>query len=449
MVDIQIATFLLLGVVGVAAQQVGTYIPENHPLLATQSCTASGGCTTSSSKIVLDANRRWIHSTLGTTSCLTANGWDPTLCPDGITCANYCALDGVSYSSTYGITTSGSALRLQFVTGTNIGSRVFLMADDTHYRTFQLLNQELAFDVDVSKLPCGLNGALYFVAMDADGGKSKYPGNRAGAKYGTGYCDSQCPRDVQFINGQANVQGWNATSATTGTGSYGSCCTELDIWEANSNAAALTPHTCTNNAQTRCSGSNCTSNTGFCDADGCDFNSFRLGNTTFLGAGMSVDTTKTFTVVTQFITSDNTSTGNLTEIRRFYVQNGNVIPNSVVNVTGIGAVNSITDPFCSQQKKAFIETNYFAQHGGLAQLGQALRTGMVLAFSISDDPANHMLWLDSNFPPSANPAVPGVARGMCSITSGNPADVGILNPSPYVSFLNIKFGSIGTTFRPA
>ena len=27
------------------------------------------------------------------------------------------------------------------------------------------------FDVDASELPCGLNGALYFVAMDADGGK--------------------------------------------------------------------------------------------------------------------------------------------------------------------------------------------------------------------------------------------------------------------------------------
>lgn len=49
---------------------------------------------------------------------------------------------------------------------------------------------------------CGLNGALYFVSMDADGGLSKYSGNEAGAKYGTGYCDSQCPRDLKFINGE-------------------------------------------------------------------------------------------------------------------------------------------------------------------------------------------------------------------------------------------------------
>lgn len=37
--------------------------------------------------------------------------------------------------------------------------------------------------------------------MDADGGTSKYSTNTAGAKYGTGYCDSQCPRDIKFING--------------------------------------------------------------------------------------------------------------------------------------------------------------------------------------------------------------------------------------------------------
>jgi cellulose 1,4-beta-cellobiosidase len=75
------------------------------------------------------------------------------------------------------------------------------MADDETYETFDLINNEFTFDVDVSNLPCGLNGALYFTSMDADGGLSKYEGNTAGAKYGTGYCDSQCPRDIKFING--------------------------------------------------------------------------------------------------------------------------------------------------------------------------------------------------------------------------------------------------------
>jgi hypothetical protein len=53
---------------------------------------------------------------------------------------------------------------------------------------------------------CGINGALYFVKMDADGGLAKYPTNKAGAPYGTGYCDAQCPRDLKFIAGKVRRQ---------------------------------------------------------------------------------------------------------------------------------------------------------------------------------------------------------------------------------------------------
>lgn len=102
------------------------------------------------------------------------------------------------------MTTDADALTLGFVTGSNVGSRLFLMEDDSTYQTFKLLNNEFTFDVDVSNLPCGLNGALYFVSMDSDGGMSQYANNTAGAKYGTGYCDSQCPRDLKFINGQVS-----------------------------------------------------------------------------------------------------------------------------------------------------------------------------------------------------------------------------------------------------
>ena len=58
-------------------------------------------------------------------------------------------------------------------------------------------------------MPCGLNGAVYFVEMDADGGSAqaaeKGGANAAGAKYGTGYCDAQCPHDLKFMEGKANV----------------------------------------------------------------------------------------------------------------------------------------------------------------------------------------------------------------------------------------------------
>merc|ERR1712025_1405549 len=77
----------------------------------------------------------------------------------------------------------------------NIGSRTYLMKDDYAYNLFQLKNKEFTYTVVDSKLDCGLNGALYFVQMDADGGKAKY-GN-AGAELGLGYCDAQCPQHEQ------------------------------------------------------------------------------------------------------------------------------------------------------------------------------------------------------------------------------------------------------------
>lgn len=44
-------------------------------------------------------------------------------------------------------------------------------------------HREFTFDVDVTQLPCGLNGALYFVEMDEDGGKGKFPTNKVGLVY--------------------------------------------------------------------------------------------------------------------------------------------------------------------------------------------------------------------------------------------------------------------------
>jgi cellulose 1,4-beta-cellobiosidase len=53
-----------------------------------------------------------------------------------------------------------------------------------------------------------------------------------------------------------------------------------------------------------------------------------MGNTTFYGPHLTVDTTQKITVVTQFVGSP------ITSINRFYVQNGKVIPNSNSNIAG-------------------------------------------------------------------------------------------------------------------
>lgn len=224
----------------------------------------------------------------------------------------------------------------------------------------------------------------------------------------------------------------------------------MDIWEANSQAAAYTPHVCTSKGLSRCSGTDCGDGdnrySGVCDKDGCDFNSWRMGDKTFLGPGLTVDTKKKFSIVTQFITADNTTSGALSEIRRIYVQDGKVIQNSKVNIAGIDPVNSITDSFCEQQKTVFNDNNYFKKLGGVAGMGDALENGMVLALSVWDDYAAQMLWLDSSYPTSADPTKPGINRGPCATDSGKPADVEASAGSVQVTYSNIKFGPIGSTF---
>lgn len=227
----------------------------------------------------------------------------------------------------------------------------------------------------------------------------------------------------------------------------------MDIWEANSISTAYTPHPCSTNndgGQYRCTGQDCNVPDrygGLCDPDGCDINSFRLGDRTYYGAGKTVDTTKKMTVVTQFITDNNSTTGTLVEIRRLYVQDGRVIPNAKVNFPGLlDPTDSITESFCDASKTAFKDNKSFQKHGGLAHMGRSLAKGHVLALSIWDDYAANMLWLDSTYPTDDDPARPGASRGTCATDSGKPDQVRADHPDAQVIYSNIKFGDIGTTF---
>lgn len=164
----------------------------------------------------------------------------------------------------------------------------------------------------------------------------------------------------------------------------------MDIWEANSISNAVTPHPCDEPGQTMCSGDSCGGTysderyAGTCDPDGCDFNPYRMGNHSFYGPDMIVDTNSPMTVVTQFYTDDGTPDGALSEIKRFYVQNGEVIPQSVSTISGVSG-NSINTEFCDAQKDVFGDKDIFSQHGGMEGMGAALAKGMVLVLSLWDD----------------------------------------------------------------
>lgn len=184
---------LLLGLA--AAQTVSRKTPEVHPKLTTWKCTKKGGCREQKSALVLDSASHPIYQKNDPTK--GCGNWgsapDPEVCPDQETCQKNCLMDGISNYGDYGVFTKGSEMTLTMKgkDGNIATPRVYLLAPgEQKYEILKLTGQEFTFDVDVSKLPCGMNGALYLSEMEANGGKSKL--NKAGAYYGTGYCDAQC-----------------------------------------------------------------------------------------------------------------------------------------------------------------------------------------------------------------------------------------------------------------
>ena len=82
-------------------------------------------------------------------------------------------------------------MRLQHIVDGNVVSpRVYLLdMSRENYEMTRFTGGEFAFDVDMTKLPCGMNSALYLSEMVKDGGKSDL--NTGGAHWGTGYCDGK------------------------------------------------------------------------------------------------------------------------------------------------------------------------------------------------------------------------------------------------------------------
>lgn len=392
-----------------AAQTVSNKTPENHPRLTTWKCTKHGGCREQKSAIVLDSATHPIYQKDDPTK--GCGNWgsppDPTVCPDQKTCQKNCLMDGISNYGDYGVFTSGSEMTLTMKGKNGIASpRVYLLEPSQQkYEMLKLTGQEFTFDVDVSKLPCGMNGALYLSEMEANGGKSKL--NKAGAYYGTGYCDAQC-FTTPWVNGVGNIEG------------KGICCNELDIWEANSRATHIAPHTCSKPGLYQCTGDEC-DDEGVCDKAGCGMNPYRVKDFDYYGRGKEfrVDTKRPFTVVTSFPAKN----GVLQEIVRKYIQDGIVYENEAKNVTG-----PIDDAFCER-----VGSDMFMKLGAMKGMGESMSRGMVLAMSIWWDEGGFMKWLDSG------------EAGPCSATEGDPKNVLNVEPDPAVKFSNIKWGEIGST----
>ncbi|KAJ7436076.1 cellulase CEL7A [Mycena galericulata] len=400
---------------------------QTHPTLTWSQCTVAGACSLVNGSIAETNGMNWFSCPSGI-DCWEDHVWNSAVCPDAETCYNNCsAHSSTDYAGIYGITTSGDAVTMRFFTQSsvvNIGNSVLLLnptstqaAFTNEYQIFFPLNMELSFDVDVSQLPCGLASSLSFKEISADGGVSLDPSNKAGPGWGTGNCDGRCSTDRQFIHGLPNVGN-----------TLGACCNEFRLWHGNTVSETMVAHPCVSPGLTTCTaasvGGPCANPQ--CDVTGCDINPFREGTPGFYGVGptFGLDTGSKFTVVTQFVTNTNTSTGALSSIRRLYIQDGTILPNPTSEIPGVTSTNEFTDEHCNEQKTAFGEPNVFASLGGLTTLGNAFQRGM------------------------ANPQMPGVVRGSCGTDTGAPVDVESNDRGAQVVFSNIKFGPIGSTVPP-
>jgi len=458
-----------------AAQQIGTTTPEAHLKLPTQKCTVKDGCKTFDTAVVFDAFSRSLHK-VGDAGVSCSLG--SPLCTDAESCAKNCALEGIDYAA-HGVATKNDSLILhQYVGNADDGykvasPRLYLVAPDgKNYEPLKLLNLEFSFDVDLSTLVCGMNGALYLSEMSPTGGRSSL--NPAGAQYGT----SVYPRSTwlwrlnffalfPLVELRADVPSkWllrrtvpqarlyrrcgksifyyllypapgisspyprsDTLAQANINNTHGACCNEMDIWEANARSQAFTPHACNITGVYKCTGEDeCGQPVGVCDEWGCSYNPYKNGVHDYYGPGMKVDTKRKFTVTTQFITDNGNANGTLTEIQRLYVQDGKVIQNQVTSAGGHN-VSAITNGYCNST------ATWFQKRGGLADMGQALERGMVLAFSIWNDNGGFMKWLDSG------------EAGPCNDTEGDPALIKENNPETSVTFSNIKWGEIGSTYK--
>lgn len=145
----------------------------------------------------------------------------------------------------------------------------------------------------------------------------------------------------------------------------------------------MSVHACASAEPEKCEGSDCSAR---CDSAGCSFDPAELGNSDFFGPGATVDTKKPITVVTQFITADGTDTGALSEVRRYYVQNGQTISNARAAAAQYAGSKSITDEFCGAQKQAN-GTGTTAAEGYMGRLSAVLDGGVVLSASILESQA--------------------------------------------------------------
>lgn len=163
-----------------------------------------------------------------------------------------------------------------------------------------------------------------------------------------------------------------------------------------------------------------------CDESGCSLNPYKT-DTQYYGLDMIVDTSRPFSVVTQFPADES---GVLTSYKRLYIQDGNVIETPAVNVSGVGQT-FMDDAYCTE-----LDADRYMALGATEGMGASMSRGMVLVFSLWWDDSTFMEWLDQA----------SSGAGPCNATEGNPTVIQSVQPDTQVTFSKIRWGDIDSTY---
>mmetsp|Transcript_98405 Transcript_98405/g.195128 ORF Transcript_98405/g.195128 Transcript_98405/m.195128 type:complete len:593 (-) Transcript_98405:104-1882(-) len=173
---------------------------------------------------------------------------------------------GNAYAAGNGGRVTPRGLLLGHNSGYSIMSACRERFDADSFAVFKLIGRKFSYTVDISRVGCACNLAVYLIAQPARG-RNGYPNPGPQGDY---YCDAN------------KVQGqW---------------CPEIDIMEANRHVFAATPHMCdTPNSRGHYSN---------CDRSGMGQNTRDKPGVYGYGSEFTINTYKPFIVTTEFVTED-------------------------------------------------------------------------------------------------------------------------------------------------
>ncbi|KAF4500420.1 cellulose 1,4-beta-cellobiosidase [Fusarium agapanthi] len=287
-------------------------------------------CTEYFSAIVLESSLRETNCCAGS---FDVKDLHRTQCKkkDKDTCPADCCVEGADYRA-HGIKAVGTSLTMDLgATAPHVPKDLIrvMPLEDERYPNRPLVRRhdsEYTFDIDVRNVPPGYKARVSLNRMLPDGARSEKKGDKAGARYGTGYYDATCDKGQRFVEGRANYDGWvpDKHDPMLGTGRTGACCHNTVLWEGNIESTDYHWSPCLPPWYHRCDKDKCTTK---CFAFGCRWNPNGNKMEPFYGPGPTntIDSKKTFSVVTQFFIQQTPKVENIFKTRAtYYVQGGKI-----------------------------------------------------------------------------------------------------------------------------